>query len=352
MRRAARSSAERAKRFLTLRRTNPRPPWVSLLWRALLAIALVGITLLVHWLDRYGLHDTIDGIISFADVLYFTMVTVTTVGYGDIVPVTPRARLFDALVVTPIRLFIWLIFLGTAYEFVFKNVWENWRMSVIQKHLRDHIVVAGFGSTGSEAVRELIRRGTKPQSIVVIDSREAALEAAERTGVTVLDADASRNATLEAVQLERASGMIVAAGADDTSILIVLTARRVAHNVPVSVVIRNEDNEPLARQAGASTVINPANFAGLLLAGSTQGKHLTEYLADLAAIDGRVAMRERPATAEDIGRKLPEITTGLGLRIYKGDSCYGFWEDAVIEEGDSIVEIVPRSGKEGGPRKA
>ena len=47
---------------------------------------------------------------SLTDVVYFTMVTVTTVGYGDIVPVTPRARLIDALVVTPVRIFIWIDF--------------------------------------------------------------------------------------------------------------------------------------------------------------------------------------------------------------------------------------------------
>ena len=57
--------------------------------------ALVGIAIAVHWLDRGGLRDNLDGVVSFLDVLYFTMVTVTTVGYGDIVPVTPQARMFD-----------------------------------------------------------------------------------------------------------------------------------------------------------------------------------------------------------------------------------------------------------------
>lgn len=50
------------------------------------------------------------------------MITVTTVGYGDIVPVTTQARMFDTFVVTPVRLFVWIIFLGTAYDFLLKNV--------------------------------------------------------------------------------------------------------------------------------------------------------------------------------------------------------------------------------------
>lgn len=64
------------------------PVWLSLLWRVGLVIALIGIALAGHWFDRAGLRDNIDGHISFADVLYFTMITITTVGYGDIVPVT------------------------------------------------------------------------------------------------------------------------------------------------------------------------------------------------------------------------------------------------------------------------
>ena len=145
-----------------IRRASTRSGWASLGLRVLLALALIGVAIAGHWFDRDGLRDNIDGDISFTDVLYFTMITVTTVGYGDIVPVTPQARMFDTFVVTPIRLFVWLIFLGTAYEFLLKHIWENWRMSRIQDRLRGHVIVAGFGTSGAEAVRELIRRGVAP----------------------------------------------------------------------------------------------------------------------------------------------------------------------------------------------
>src|SRR3546814_4128864 len=74
------------------------------------------------------------------------------------------------------------------------------------------------------------------------------------------------------------------AGRDDTSILIVLTVRHLAPRVPISVVIRTQDNELLARQAGANNVINPVSFTGLLLAGSAQGAHVADYMADLASV--------------------------------------------------------------------
>ena len=68
--------------------------------------ALIAFVVAVHWFDRVGLLDNVDGNISFIDVLYFTAITVTTVGYGDITPVSDQARLFDAFVVTPVRIFI------------------------------------------------------------------------------------------------------------------------------------------------------------------------------------------------------------------------------------------------------
>jgi voltage-gated potassium channel len=328
----------------SLHRKSRTPVWLTLTWRLLLAFGLIGIALAVHWFDRDGLHDHVDGKISFADVLYFTMVTVTTVGYGDIVPVTQQARLFDTFVVTPIRLFVWLIFLGTAYNFLLKRVWEKWRMKTIQRHLHDHVVVAGYGTSGSEAVSELVRRGADPKTVVVIDSDPTALRAARDCGATVMEGDATRNAALEALHVAQAKAIIVSAGRDDTSILIVLTARRLAPDVPISVVIRSEDNEAIARQAGADTVINPASFAGLLLAGSTHGAHLAEYMADLAASGGRVALSERPVTEQEIGKPLSEIETGLGHRIYRADQVFGFWEPEArrLEEGDVIVEVVPR----------
>ena len=123
---------------------------MALLLRILLVFGLIGIALTAHWLDRVGLRDNVDGEISFTDVLYFTMITVTTVGYGDIVPVTTEARMFDALVVTPIRIFVVLIFLGTAYNFVLKRTWERG-------------IYMGVDSTNPGAVKRHRPQGTPAQ---------------------------------------------------------------------------------------------------------------------------------------------------------------------------------------------
>jgi voltage-gated potassium channel len=333
---------------VTLRRKSPLPIWAQLGWRATLVVGLLILTVAVHWIERDGLKDTHDGVISFSDVLYFTMISITTTGYGDIVPITTEARMFDALVVTPIRIFFVLIFIGTAYTFVFRRTWDKWRMKQLQKTLCGHIVVAGFGTSGSEAVDELIARGALAQDIVVIDASEAALERAESLGCAVVDADATRDKTLQAVRIGDAKAMIVTAGRDDTSILITLTARHLAPELPISIAVRNEDNELLARQAGATTVINPVSFAGLLLAGSTQGLHISDYIADLASSSGRVRLAERTVTDDECGKPLADLAKGLGLRIYREGQPYGFWEPEAqaLMSGDCIVEILPTASRE------
>nr|WP_200866933.1 NAD-binding protein [Sphingobium sp. Ant17] len=322
--------------------------WVDITWRVGLVFGLITLVLGLHWIGRDGLKDNLDDHISFIDVLYFTTVTVTTVGYGDIVPVTPEARLFEALFVTPIRLFVWLIFLGTAYNLFLRNILYRWRMARIQADLHNHIVVTGFGTSGQEAVRELLARGTNPREIVVIDGSDKALELAESKGCNVLCGDSTRDSVLKDVAIHRARSMIVSAGRDDTSILITLTARHLAPRIPISIVVRNEDNELPARQAGATTVINPVSFAGLLMAGSTSGKHIADYMADLAASGGRVRLNERLVLPDEIGKPLSAVTTGLGVRVYRDERPIGFWEAGAqaLQTGDTIIEIAEGDGQD------
>ncbi|HAU22017.1 MAG TPA: potassium transporter TrkA [Erythrobacter sp.] len=334
----------RGPRFKPLRRAVRVSALGDLSIRLGLALFLLMVVVFVHYWDRSGLVDTHDGYVSFLDVVYFTMISVTTTGFGDIIPVSDRARLIEAVIVTPIRFAVFFIFVGTAYNFIIKRSWEKWRMARIQENLSDHIVVLGYGVSGSESVAELIERGIDPQKIVVVDPSEERLTKAEDLGCNVMAADASRDSTLEAVRIREAQTVLVSAGRDDTSILIVLTVRHLAPDVPISVVVRADDNEFLARQAGANNVINPVRFTGLLLAGSAKGAHIADYLADLASVTGRVQLVEREVTEEECGNTISELASGgRGLRIYRNGEAMGFWEDGCqcLQPGDIVVEIVP-----------
>ncbi|MFN4037733.1 MAG: potassium channel family protein [Erythrobacter sp.] len=325
------------------------PVWADIGARMGIAFGLIGLVIMIHWFDRAGLVDHHDGHVSFLDVVYFTMISVTTTGFGDIAPVTDRARLIEALIVTPVRVAVIFIFVGTAYTFVIRRSVEKWRMARIQEKLNGHVVVLGYGVSGSQSVRELIDRGVTPESIVVVDPGEDRLAEAEKLGVNVMQADATRDDTLRAVRITNAQSVLVSAGRDDTSILIVLTVRHLAPDVPISVVVRAEDNEVLARQAGANNVINPVRFTGLLLAGSANGTYIADYLADLASVSGRVQLVQRVVSEAECGCSLADLKSGgRGLRVYRNGRAIGFWEDEceTLQAGDVIVEIVPTSGSE------
>lgn len=328
--------------YMALRRKTQVPLWGDVSLRLLLLFVLIGTVILIHWLDRAGLKDTHDGHVSFLDVVYFTMISITTTGFGDIAPVSDRARLFEAVIVTPIRIAVLFIFIGTAYQYVIRRSWETFVMKRLQKQLDGHIVVCGFGVSGSEAVRELITRGTDPKTIVVVERNADALALAEEMGCLVLDADATRDETLMNVRVSRAASVIISAGRDDTSILIGLTVRHLAPDVPISMVVRAADNELLARQAGATQVINPVSFTGLLLAGSVKGPHTADYLADLASVTGRVALAEGKVAMADVGKNPRDLPGRMILRIYRNGEPIGFWEEDAqrLQEGDVIVEVV------------
>jgi voltage-gated potassium channel len=346
------AKAVRALSFTPLRRALNVPVWADLGLRLGAALVLVLVVVIVHWLGRGGLVDHVDGEVSFLDVVYFTMISITTTGFGDITPVSPHARLVESAIVTPIRVAVLFIFVGAAYNFAIKRGWEKWRMARIQEQLENHVVVLGYGVSGSEAVTELIARGTDPRCIVVMDTDPERLALAEEAGCNVIEADATRDEHQMAVRIDRAKTVLVSSGRDDASILMVLTARHLAPRVPISVVIRAADNELLAHQAGADNVINPVRFTGLLLAGSAQGAHTAEYMADLASIGGRVQLVERPVLGEEVGKSLDQLASGgRGLRVYRGGKAHGFWEPEAgsLQAGDIVVEITPTAASDAAP---
>ena len=337
---AARAAVSAARpRFYRAGRIGPLAGFAI---RAVAVLVLVGIALGGHWIDRAGLRDNSDGAITFLDVVYFTVITVTTVGYGDIVPVSTSARMFDTFVVTPIRIFVFLIFLGSAYSFMLRQGWERWRMGLVRRELKDHVIVCGYGRSGSAAVAELLERGHGPETIVVVDANADRLRLAEELGVATVEGDATHNKVLEIARVEAARSVIVCPGRDDTAVLIVLTCRRLAPNAGVAVSIAAIENELLARDAGATVIVNPVSFGGQLLAQCTNGPHVADYVADLVTRGGRAELRERAVRREEVGRSPREVVGGQVLRIYRGDRAIGFWEAEaqVLAAGDSVIEVV------------
>lgn len=298
----------------------------------------------ILWFDRDGLVDHHDGDVSFSDVVYFTMITITTVGYGDITPVTPRARLIDALIVTPVRIAVWLMFLGTAYQLIIRRYMEDYRMATLKTGLQGHIIVCGFGNTGTAAVKELLAKGTVPAKILVVDHDEARARAATGYGVVALQEDCTQEATLKDAVLEKAKALIIAAGRDDASALILLTARHLNPMIRIIVSAKEEENIKLFRQGGANSIVAPATFGGYALAAAVDQSHMVQYLEDLLTTGGRVNLLERQVREDEIGKSAADLKPAIVLRVYRGTSVISMTDvqdGAPFQQGDLLVILKP-----------
>ena len=311
-------------------------------------LLLFGMLIGVLWMDREGLKDASKRSgeeISLTDVVYFTMVTVTTVGYGDIVPVTPRARMIDALVVTPVRIFIWIIFLGTAYQLALRQFTEVFRMAKLQSNLDQHVVVCGFGHTGYSAVKELLAKGTDPEHIVVIDPRDDRVKTAVELGVVALKGDATQEGMLQhGAFLSCAKAVIISSGRDDSNALILLTVRNLNALCRVIVSAKEEENVKLFRQGGAQTIISPATYGGYMLAAAVDQQHLADYLEDFLTSGGQVKIVERTVEGGDIGKTANDLQPDVLLRVYRHGTILSPWEfqdGQRLESGDVMLLFRP-----------
>ena len=308
--------------------------------RAALVVAMFLLVTGVFWLDRDGLRDQIDGSITLTDVVYFTMVSVTTVGYGDIVPVSPRARIIDAVLVTPIRLFIWLIFMGTAYQMVLQQLIEDFRMRRLQAKLTQHVILCGYGHSGRCAAAELVARGLDKQQLLIVDLSEERLEEAAEQGYIGMLGDASREETLKEAMLPTARALFVCTHRDDTNVLIVLTARNLSPTLRIVTRVEEPQNEKLLKQSGANATVLPSRVGGILMADSLDSSVLAAYVMDLISAGGGVTLIERDARADEVGRLPVELTESRVLRVLRGEHGFGFWEaQARIQQGDKLVVV-------------
>jgi len=313
----------------------------TLVFRLLLVMALLFIAVLVIWLGRAGLKDSHDGHISFFDVIYFTAVTLTTVGYGDIAPITVSARLVDAILVTPIRIAIWLIFIGTAYEFLAHHAIENWRSNRIRKMLKNHTILCGYGRTGEIVLQELVEKGFNKEKIVILDSREEALVAASDDGFVAFRGDPVHSKSLSQMEIARADCIIFSLSRDDATALAVLTARKLAPEIRIIALVRDQDNVTLIRHAGADVVVHQSRVSGYLLADAVQSKFSVGFLTDLMTSRGRLNLIERPAKAEEIGKPLGQIGHCFLVGLERGAQrfLYSASPVEIIQAGDLLLLI-------------
>lgn len=194
--------------------------------RLLMALGVLATTVFIVWIDRTGYHDNADDSVDLLDSVYYATVTLSTTGYGDIVPYSDAARLINVVLVTPLRVLFLIILVGTTLEVLTERTREEWRLNRWRSNLRDHTVIVGFGTKGRSAMQTLCATGLKKDQIVIVDPSAKVIEAANADGFVGVIGDATRSDVLLRAELQRARQIVIATQRDDTAVLVALTARQ------------------------------------------------------------------------------------------------------------------------------
>jgi voltage-gated potassium channel len=277
------------------------------------AVVLVVVVLLVY-VDRDGYQDSRGDEISLLDAFYYSTVTLSTTGYGDITPVTPGARLVNILVITPLRITFLIVLIGTTLEALTARSREEFRIRRWRSRVRQHVIVCGYGTKGRSAIRSLQALGTPLDKIVVVDPESRAIEEANSLGLTGIIGDAGRTEVLRRASVERARAVIVAANRDDAAVLITLTVRQLNPSVPITTSVREEENANLLRQSGANTVITTSATSGRLLGLSTDAPRVVDVVEDLVTGGQGLDLHQRRVTSSEVGldsRSLRDIVLSV-----------------------------------------
>jgi voltage-gated potassium channel len=231
-------------------------------------LALVGSQVYIA-AGAYALREEFGNLETPLDAVYFSIVTSSTVGYGDITPLTPIARLFgvSALVVGTASFAIALgVLLTPAIEARLVKALGKMTQSELDL-LDDHVLVLGYGDLTEAVVHEL---RDQVSFLVVLDDETRARALGER-GVDTLVGDPSDEGTLRRAQVDEARAVVVATNNDANDALAILTARQLAPEANIIAAATQQENIDKLRRAGANTVLSPASIGGHLIVESALG---------------------------------------------------------------------------------
>ncbi|WP_460365881.1 potassium channel family protein [Actinocorallia lasiicapitis] len=305
---------------------------------ALLLLLIVGVLV---WLGKDGYKDSSGRPMDLLSCVYYATVTMSTIGYGDIVPVSDTARLVNIILITPARILFIMILVGTTLAVLAESAREEFRRNRWEKHVREHYVVVGYGTKGRSAVESLRDSGVPKDQIVVVDTNRAMGHEAAHEGLVTVIGDATRSGVLRKAHVQAAKEVIVAVGRDDAAVLTVLTARELNGRAGIQVAVREAENAPLLRQSGADHVVTSSEAAGRLLGVAANEPHISEVMEDLIVDGGRLDLVERPVRPQEIGHPIHEaadpalaLVRDGSLRPYSDPSC------RELRSGDRLVVVV------------
>jgi len=314
--------------------------------RVLWALITLFVCSLVVFLDRHGYRDAKGGTLTYLDSLYYSAVTLSTTGYGDITPISESARLINVVFITPLRVLFLIVLIGTTLEVLTERSRQAIKIQNWRNRVRNHTVVIGYGTKGRTATAAVIADGGRPGEIVVVDEDTAALEAAAADGLVTVRGDATKADVLRLAGVQHAAAIVIAANRDDTAVMVTLTARELNPRAKVVAAIRESENIHLMRQSGANSVVVSSETAGRLLGIATITPSVVEVVEDLLSPEEGYAIAEREVEPSETGGS-PAHTKDLVLGVVRDGTLYRVGDEHVeaIETGDRLLYV--RQGERG-----
>jgi len=308
--------------------------------RIVYAILALTVAVLIVYIDREGYRDVQGDDLSLLDCLYYATVSLSTTGYGDITPITPRARLVNVLVITPLRVAFLIVLIGTTVETLTSQSRAALKIQRWRNRVRNHTVVIGYGTKGRTAVAAMIGDEVAPADIVVVDENEAALERARAAGLVTVHGDATKSEVLRLASVQHAKSIIVATDNDANAVLVTLTARELAPNAKIIAAARESDNQHLLKQSGADSTVVSSETAGRLLGIATQTPSVVQIMEDLLTPDAGFAIAEREVSPKEVGGS-PRHLTDIVLGVVRDGRLLRVNDPAVdaLEPGDRLLYV-------------
>jgi len=310
-------------------------------WRLGGPVGVLGLVLVVGTVGYMLLEGW-----SWEDAVYMVVTTVSTVGFGEVHPLSRAGRFFTiGLILFGVGALFYAF--GALTAFVFEghltHRWERRRMETRVQRLSKHFVLCGYGRVGRQIARELKREDAP---FVVIDVNQSSLDVALADHHLVVKGNATDDDVLSRAGIDRALALITAIADDAENIFVTLSARAMRADLPIVARANYEETVPKLRHAGATRVVSPYAMAGqqmALLAVRPGAVDFVETLlrgsgGDLLLEDLEVAVSSR-LCGVSIAQLRGQLSTGATLLAVRraGTMLAPPPVDMLVEAGDIVV---------------
>ena len=298
-----------------------------------------------------------EGAYSFGDCLYMTIITLSTVGYGEVIPLGSAGRMFTSVLI----LFGMgsIIYFGSTIIAVWVEIdlQQSRKRKKMQKaidNLKDHVIICGVGTTGAHVVRELL--DTKTPFVVIDISLERIQEVRQSLeGMVGADrflfvhGDSTEDRQLELAGIKRAAGLVAALRNDKDNLYLVLSARQ--FNPGLRLVARATEEEAPKKmiRAGADRVVSPNLIGGMRIASEVVRPQVVEFLDQMLRDKDqniRIEQVELRRGSPLVNKKLSETKIRkstdvlvIAIRDRDGGYTYNPGPEAVLQEESTLIVL-------------